>query len=278
MSVQYIGVDLGGTNFKMGLVEGDHILQTAAVPVNKDMTEQELLACLITSVESVITDHVAAIGIGVPGIADLQAGIIYDIQNLPAWKEVHLKNILQDHFNLPVHLNNDANCYAWGVKNFGKGKPYANMVGLSIGTGMGMGVIINHNLYSGLLCAGGEIGMIPYMGGILEEYTGSFFFNRTYGKSAKEMNELAQAGDQQAQEAFSKFGKHVGEALKMIMHLYAPEAIIFGGSISKAYPHFKDSMMEAVQSFSYKRQLEQTHFHVTEQSGLPILGAAALCL
>ena len=149
---------------------------------------------------------------------------------------------------------------------------------MTLGTGLGMGIIINGRLYSGVLCGAGEIGMLPYMDGIVEHYAGSFFFVRKYQQSAKAIYELAQRRQPQALEAFREFGTHLGNAIKTILFMYAPEAIILGGSISNAYPFFQDGMEATLASFTFPRQLEKLTIACSHEPNLPILGAAALCL
>lgn len=274
---QYIGVDLGGTKFSMGKVENGKVLEQTKEEISNSSSKEEILAVLTTKLDSLISPEVKGIGIGVPGIVDQKTGVIYDIQNIPAWKEVPLQELLEQRYRIPVSLNNDANCFALGEKLFGKGKAYHNFVGLSIGTGLGMGVIIDDRLYSGVMCGAGEIGMLPYKSGIIEEYAGSFLFQREYNESAKNLHDKALQGDARALEAFQEFGNHLGEAVKIILFMYAPEAIILGGSISKAYRFFENSLWERVNTFDYPKQIEHLTIDVSTHSDLAILGASALC-
>jgi glucokinase len=101
---------------------------------------------------------------------------------------------------------------------------------------------------------------------------------RNYQQSAKAIHELAQRQQLQALGAFHEFGIHLGNAMKTILFMYAPEAIILGGSISNAYPFFKDSMETTLATFTLPRQLEKLTIACSHGSNLPILGAAALCL
>lgn len=277
MDQEYIGIDLGGTNFNVGRVKNGRIAAETSNAVDITISEAALINTLCQTIDAVITSEVKGIGIGVPGIVDPVSGIIYDIQNIPAWQEVPLQQILEEKYQVPVSLNNDANCFALGENRFGKGKKYENFVGLSIGTGLGMGVIINDQLYSGVMCGAGEIGMLPYKDGIIEQYVGSFFFMNHYKKSAKEIHEMAQRNHPQALADFKDFGRHLGEAIKIVLFMYAPEAIILGGSISKAYPFFKDSMETTIATFAYPKQIENLSIDISTEPGLPILGAAALC-
>jgi len=278
MGNEFLGVDLGGTNFKVGRVKNAIIEETTQNAVGRNISEKELMTTLYKSIDSVITNDVKGIGVGVPGVVDPIKGIIYDIQNLPVWKKIHLKELLQKRYELPVFINNDANCFALGEKLFGKGIHYKNFIGLSIGTGIGMGVIINNKLYNGVLCGAGEIGMITYKESIIEHYASSLFFENTYNRNAKEISELAQKGDTFALNAFSEFGIHLGEAIKNILYLYAPEAIVLGGSISKSFSLFEASVIASLKTFAYQKQIEHLKIEISDTEGLAILGAVALCL
>ena len=278
MNAEYIGVDLGGTSFNVGLVHSGMLLEETSRNIVSNASSETILTVLTEAIQEVITKDVKGIGVGVPGIVDPVSGTIYDIQNIPAWQEVPLQQILQERFNVPVVLNNDANCFALGEKQFGKGEAFSDFVGLSIGTGLGMGVIINHELYNGVLCGAGEIGMLPYKEGIVEEYAGSFFFIREYGMSAKELHEEALNGDRKAIQAFEEFGTHLGEAVKTILFMYAPQAIILGGSIAKAHRFFENSVQDKLREFAYPKQIEELKILTSSHPNLPILGASALCL
>ncbi|WP_437395851.1 ROK family protein [Flagellimonas lutimaris] len=273
-----LGVDIGGTKIKAGRILGNDVVQTSICKVIKDDSEEASLSKLFTTIDEVMTNAVEAIGIGVPAVVDPDSGIVYDVQNIPSWKEVPLKELVEKQFNVPVYINNDANCFALGEKYFGKARNYSNSVALSLGTGLGMGILINHKLYNGVLCGAGEIGMLPYKNGILEQYTGSFFFEEEYGESAKILYQKALDNNSEALSAFKKYGFHLGVAIKAILYLFAPESIILGGSISNAYPFFRTSIEEALGSFAYQKQLENFKIETSDLVDSPILGAAALCL
>ncbi len=273
-----IGVDIGGTTIQVGTVLNGSVMSEKVIKVNSKGSENEIIQDLIAAITSVYSKNVSAIGIGVPAVVDPDAGIVYDVQNLPSWKKVPLKEIISSHFKLPVFINNDANCFALGEHVFGSEKDSNNIIGLCIGTGLGMGIIINKQLYNGVLCGAGEIGMLGYKDSILEKYTSSFFFMNHYGKPANVMASLAKKGDAKALEAFAVFGEHLGEAIKNILYMYAPEAIIMGGSISKAFPYFKSSMEQHIQTFAYPKQIEDLKIKISNESNSAILGAAALCL
>ena len=273
-----LGVDVGGTKIKAGRVLGMNVVQSSLSKVNRNDSEEASLSKLFETIDEVMTDAVEAIGIGVPAIVDPDSGVVYDVQNIPSWKKVPLKELVQKQFNVPVHLNNDANCFALGEKHFGKAKQFSNCVALSLGTGLGMGILIDDKLYNGVLCGAGEVGMLPYKNGILEQYAGSFFFEEEYGESAKVLYQKALDNNDTALSAFREYGVHLGEAIRAILYLFAPEAIILGGSISNAYPFFKASLEEALDSFAYQKQLENFKIEISDLVDSPILGAAALGL
>lgn len=275
--MEVIGVDIGGTNINVGKVKKGVVVTEAKNPVDKTESEKQTLERLFTCIEKVKSKSTTAIGIGVPGVVDTNNGTIYDLQNIPSWKKVPLAAILQTRYNLPVYVNNDANCFIMGEKLFGKAKKYDNCVGLSIGTGLGMGILIGGSIYNGVLSGAGEIGMVSYKDGILEDYTSSSFFKTCYNSNARILHEKAKKNDPVALDAFAAFGEHLGAAINNILYLFAPEAIILGGSISSAFPFFRKSMYEKIRQFAYPKQIENLKIEKSTLVASPILGAASLC-
>ena len=271
-----LGIDIGGTNIELGLVAEGRLSQKKGFAVDNFIDRQQLLDQLIDTIGTYDLANVRGIGIGVPGIIDPDKGFIYDLQNLPIWYELPLAEILSKKFSLPIKLNNDSGCYALGHAHYGQGRLYRNFVALTLGTGLGMGVIINGKLYSGLMAGAGEIGMLPYKDGIVEEYAASVFFTRHFGQSAKQLYLAADQEDMMALEAFNEYGIHLGNAIKIIMSMFAPEAIILGGSIARAFPFFWKSMKKTVGDFEYTHQSEKTLIVASQHYDMGIMGAAAL--
>ena len=272
-----IGVDVGGTYIGIGRIESKLITAQHIDEITSTGTEEQTVNEIIKSIEKVYDADVVGIGVGVPSLVDTELGIVYNVQNIPSWKKVYLKEILENHFHKPVYLNNDANCFAIGEKYFNKGRPFSNMVGLIIGTGMGAGIIINDKLYSGVNSGAGEFGSIPYLDKTLEDYCSGQFFLNEHKMSGMEMFKKAQDSDQHALAVFDTFGKHVGEAIRIILFSLSPEAVFLGGSVSQSYPYFKDSMWEAIRSFPYPRTIESLVLEVSNYPSIGIVGAAALC-
>jgi len=141
-----IGLDLGASNIRGGLIHGNRISQIHSRRIQSSGTVEEVLEDIYSIIDLLIEKEVSAIGIGVPSVVDVEQGIVYDVQYIPSWKEVHLKSILEERYRVPVFVNNDANCFVLGEYYCGKGAGMENVVGLAMGTGRGAGVIINHRL------------------------------------------------------------------------------------------------------------------------------------
>ncbi len=271
-----VGIDLGGTNVRAGLVVDGRLAKVHAVPVRGQGPEGDVLQDLFSAVDAIIGPDVAGIGAGVPSIIDLKTGTVYDVQNIPSWKKVPLKAILEERYRRPVYVNNDANCFAAGEKHFGKLGPYDNAVGLIVGTGLGAGIIANGRLYSGINCGAGEFGMLPYLDRNFEAFASGQFFRRVHGTSGREAAERAGRGDRAALAMFDEFGGHLGEAVKAICYAVDPEIIVLGGSVSKSYGHFQAALWRAFQGYAYSLAKERLRIEVSETENIAILGAAAL--
>ena len=144
-----LGIDMGGTNIRGGLVKEGILTNVLSKKLNAKGSVEDVLGELFSIIDEQIDDSVKAIGIGVPGLMDEETEMVLDVVNIPSWKKVPLKKRVEEQYNIPVVINNDANCFALGEFYFGKGKGYNSMIGLTIGTGLGSGIIINKKLYPG---------------------------------------------------------------------------------------------------------------------------------
>lgn len=273
-----IGVDLGGTNIRAGKVIGQEIVLIKSSPTPSQEAEEVVIDAICAVIDQCIDEHTQSIGVGVPSVVDVEKGIVYDVVNIPSWKEVHLKEILEKKYKVPVYVNNDANCFALGEKYFGKAQAYKSIVGLAIGTGMGSGLIFNGKLHEGANCGAGEFGNIPYLDHNFEYYCSGQFFAEEKPISAYEAFLKAQSGDKEALEMFNEFGFHIGQAIKSILYAYDPEVIVLGGSLSKSFVFFKDQMYESVKDFAYSNVLKNLKIEVSDLEHSAIYGAAALFL
>jgi glucokinase len=271
-----VGIDLGGTNVRAGLVADGGLRDVRSVPVRSRGSMEDVLKDLFGAVDAVMRDDVAGIGAGVPSVIDLATGTVFDVQNIPSWKKVPLKARLEERYRRPAFVNNDANCFAAGEKHFGKIRPYDSAVGLIVGTGLGAGIIANGRLYSGANSGAGEFGMLSYLDRNLEAYASGQFFERVHGLSGRELAARAERGDAPALAIFAEFGHHVGEAVKAICYAVDPEIIVLGGSVSGSFRFFQAALCKAFQTYAYSLAKERLKIEVSETEGIAILGAAAL--
>lgn len=271
-----IGVDLGGTNVRAGKVINSKIVNLYSQPISGNESKQFVINQVIEAIDIVFDNSVKGIGIGVPSVVDVEKGIVYNVQNIPSWEKVRLKEILNKKFNVPIYVDNDANCFVVGEKYFGKGKTYSNIVGLVMGTGLGAGIYTNNSLYIGSNCGAGEIGMLNYLDDNYEAYCSGQFFKREYNIEGEELLKLCDSGDTLALQIYSEFGKHLGNAITGIVYLLDPEIVILGGSVSKSYKYFKESMFKTLENISYTNSVKKLKIKVSTLSQSAVLGAAAL--
>jgi glucokinase len=276
MSTKIIGIDLGGTHVRAGVVSEGRLENIASVRIPSDGAVDEVLRVIFQLVDPLINGNIKAIGIGVPSVVDVEKGIVYDVQNIPSWKVVELKKLMEERYRLPVLINNDANCFALGEKYFGKGQKAHSLIGLTIGTGLGAGIIINDKLYPGLNTGAGEFGCVDYLDKYYEYYASGQFFENCYHTNGEVVFQKAQSGDPLSTMILEELGTHIGNAIKMILYTYCPELIILGGSISKSYSFFEKTMWQRIHTYIYSNTLEHFHLEISELENGGVLGAAAL--
>lgn len=268
-----IGIDLGGTNLRVGLVDEGRIVRLLAEPCKATASAEVVLEHIASLVARVMTPEVTQIGVGVPSVVDSVRGIVYDVVGIPSWREVHLKEYLEQRFGLPVHINNDCNCFALGVCRYGEAREYRDVVCMALGTGVGAGIVIDGSLYSGRNTGAGEIGAAPYLDKDYEYYCSSRFFVGR-GTTGKEAYEKAVAGDEEALALWREFGGHVGNLIMLVMYAYDPEAIVLGGSIPRAYDFFKESMYATLDNFIYTGAVKRLHICCSHIENAGLLGAS----
>lgn len=271
-----IGVDLGASNVRAALVKNGEILQIAKSPLPKDKSYSGVLNTIFSVIDQVHQVGVIGIGVGVPSVVNRKDGIVYNVQNIPTWVEVPLKQILQERYNCVVQVNNDANCFALGECLFGQGRQFKNFVGLAIGTGVGGGIINNGKLLRDVNCGSGEFGEIPYLDGRFEDYCSSLFFTNHYQTDGATVFERALAGNEEALRISHEFGKHLGKLFYTIILALDPEAILIGGSIAKAFDLYKDTALAELTKFPYPKSIEKIIIQPTNTLEVQLLGSAAL--
>ncbi len=271
-----IGIDLGGTNMRIGLVEDGRITAKEIIPCPAKESAETVVNALADLIGRTLTPAVDGIGIGVPTLVDGTKGIVYNATNIPSWREVHLKEILEERFGIRTEVNNDANCFALGEARFGSGRGCSSLVGITLGTGVGGGLVIDGKLYCGRNTGAAEISDLPYLDRNFEYYCSSGFFVREYGITGKDAALAARNGDDKASEIWTVFGTHIGRLIKAVMFAYDPEAIVLGGGISSAFDLFGASMKNEMASFPYPESLRNLILGPSKLDDVAILGASAL--
>lgn len=271
-----IGVDLGGTNIRGAIENQGKVFNPKRELFNTQRSFEQTLNQLLEFIRPMIQPAVKGIGIGVPSVVDVEKGIVYNVANIPSWERVPLKEILEEEFGIPVCINNDVNCFALGEHQFGLAKGLKNVVAVTSGTGLGAGIIINNQLFHGNNCGAGEIGLLPYLDHNIEYYASGNLFPTFYKTTAEEAHNLALKGNTEALASWEEFGKHLGEALKCVIYAYDPEAIVLGGSLSKAYDFFKGAMNASLLTFAYPESIKRLKIRQSVNGNITLLGAAAL--
>lgn len=277
MQKNVIGVIFGGKHLSAARIENGVIADIVHREVNNREAEEVILSEIIHTINSVYTDSVAGIGVGVPSLVDVKHGIVINPTNIPSWHKVHLKDILEEQFNVPVYINNDANCFALGEKYFGVAKDYENIAGITIATGFGVGIIINGKLYSGRNAGAGEFCSIPYRDHDYEYYCSTKYFEEKYGLKNEILLARAKKKDKIALAIYELFGMDLGNAIKTIMYALDPDAIVIGGIMAEAYDFYKEAMLKTVNSFIYKGTVKNIKIFKSTEANIPVYGAAALC-
>lgn len=267
-----IGVDLGGTKIMTGAIdfEGRVLGTPVKVPTEGNDTAESIIRRVTNSVETTMTGlnlsirDIAGIGIGSTGPLDLDAGLILECPQLPNMHFFPLRKTIQDHFGIPVYLNNDANCLIYGESIFGAAADKKNVVGFTLGTGIGCAVVLDKKILNGSTGTAGEIWPVPYQSGIIEDIVSGGGVSKIFksisdrDKTSFEVYKMALEGDTEALQTWNEFGKHLAVPIAWSINLIDPEVVILGGSITGAWPFFKDSMEEHLRKWICPVPAERT--------------------
>lgn len=288
-----VGIDFGGTKIKFGLVDqkGRVLGEPMTLPTESNRNAYAIVKTMIEGIERTVQNaglslnQIEGIGIGSPGPLDLAKGIILEAPNLPTLHFFPLKQHLEEHFQKPVEINNDGNCFVLGEACFGVARDAAIVCGLTLGTGCGCGIVMNRKIYAGATGTAAEIWCAPYLDSNVEEYGSAKSIRRIYkqlaGKDseAKAIFDLALKGDKMAVRAWSEFGFHVGKIVAVMVNILDPDVVVIGGSVSNAWEFFHEALIETANQNITKAPREHLKIEKSslgEDAGL--LGAAALLL
>lgn len=260
-----VGIDLGGTNIAVGVVDEEyHIITQVSSPTEAGRPYQEVIQDMIRAVEAALAKagitaaQCCSMGVGSPGNCDSERGIVVRAYNL-GWTSVPVCQMLQDHFGIPVKLSNDANCAALAETVAGAAVGCRNMVLITLGTGVGGGIIIDGKIYAGMRSAGGEPGHMVLVldgepctcgrRGCWEAYASVTALIRQAKQAAAEHPEsglcqikewdgysicaLDAAGDAAAKQVLDRWCEYVAAGMTDMVNVLAPEKILLGGGISR---------------------------------------------
>lgn len=311
-----IGVDLGGTNIAVGIVDEDgRILRRLSIPTRQEKGYAEVISNIAQLIVRVVTSSghtlkdVKSIGVGCPGTPDCDNGVLLFACNLGFYR-IPVREELQRHIDLPVYIDNDANCAALAESVAGAAKDADHSVTITFGTGIGGGVIVNRKIYRGFNNAAAEIGhmVIAVDGeqctcgrkGCWERYASASALKRqTIAAAAKnphslvnviaggDMNRIgaktafdaARKSDETALKVISDYVKYVAEGLVNVINIFQPRVLVIGGGICAQGEYFLASVREYVKGLVYCKEAEQTEIRAAEMGNdAGIVGAAMLGL
>ncbi|HAG85829.1 MAG TPA: glucokinase [Cyanobacteria bacterium UBA12227] len=247
---EVIGIDLGGTAIKLGRFREDGTcIESLTVETPQPSIPTAVVDAIATAITQLNTSHSKiAIGIGTPGPTDAAGRIARVAINLKDWHDVPLAEWLEAKTGCPTILANDANCAGLGEAWLGAGRPFRNLILLTLGTGVGGAIILEDKLFTGHQGAAGELGLItlnpdgPMCNsgnqGSLEQYLSIGAIRRRAGKDPAELGVMAQAGNPEALKFWERYGKDLGVGLASLIYILTPEAIIIGGGISASAEFF----------------------------------------
>ncbi len=270
-----IGINIDGTSIRLGIVDGGKIYRKIEAPTKSDAPKEFIINDLINLIKEITNSNIRGLGIGVTGIVRTDEGIIQNAINIPSWQQIPIKDILEREFKIPVYVNNDSNCFAFGERYYGEGTSYRDIVCVTLSMGVGAGIIINNELYKGNNTGAGEIGSLPYLHYDFERYCGQKFFVMN-GTSIDEAYTLALDGDAEMKALWNELGKHIGDLIKTILFTYDPQAIILGGDLIKGYELFEEDMVKTIQTFPFNETVKRINIMTSKKEDINLLGAAAL--
>lgn len=269
-----IGIDFGGTTIKSAVVRDGKIADRGEVIDTLKHDARSLNEALFSVIEALRKAHpdVVGVGIGLPGFVDSVNGIVHHLTNVPGWDEVPLTKLIQERTGLRATIDNDVNAMTYGEWKYGAARGARHAICITLGTGVGGGLILDGRLYRGAQLAAGEIGhaSIDYRGKIgpygnfggLEEYVGNqqiaerameaykaAGLTRTKEQCApRELDIAAQGGDGIAKSVWDAIGDEVGAALASAVWVLNPDTIVIGGGVAKAGELILDPIRRSVRS------------------------------
>jgi len=257
---QVIGIDLGGTAIKLArFTRSGELLAEAQLPTPQPAVPGAVTMALCEAVEQLDPHrHAGLVGIGLPGPMDTAARVARVCINLPGWEEVPLADWLEPRLERRVTLANDGNCAVVGEAWLGAAQGCGDVVLLTLGTGVGGGVLLNGSLFTGHNGAAAEPGLIgvdpegPACNsgnrGSLEQFASIGALRRLSERDPRELGRAAEAGDPEALAVWSRYGSRLGVGITSLVYMFTPELVLLGGGLAGAAPHFLPALRREVET------------------------------
>jgi len=289
-----IGIDLGGTKIAGALANRrGRVLMDINIPTEASKGKKRVIENIKKAVDTLQRSknaRIRAIGIGVPGPIIYSKGIVIEPPNLPGWKKVHLKEVLEKEFKVPVYVDNDANCAALAEARFGAGKKAGDFIYMTVSTGIGGGIIIDHELYRGASGSAGEIGhtIVEHSHGLkcgcgntgcLEAQASGTAIKKRTGLSAMAIHLKAQQGDKSALKEIETVAHYLGIGIANLVNVFNPELVVIGGGLSNMGELLLKPVRKEVKRYALTlpaKDVKIVRAKLGSDSGM--LGAVALCL
>jgi glucokinase len=253
-----IGMDVGGTNIKLGCYTRDgKCLNSLKIETPQPSYPDAVIARLAAAIHDLDLDREAiALGIGTPGPADVKGRIAKLAINLPGWVDVPLADRLEALTELPTVVANDANCAGLGEAWLGAGRHFQNWILLTLGTGVGGAIFIDGELFVGHNGTAGELGLVTVdlngpscnsgNQGSLEQHASAQAIRRRMGLEPRDLAELAMGGDPKAIAFWQEYGRELAAGIASTVYVLAPQAVIIGGGICAASDWFLPTLQTEV--------------------------------
>ncbi|MDD4953411.1 MAG: ROK family protein [Candidatus Omnitrophica bacterium] len=295
-----LGVDLGATNLRVALFDlGCGIKKKDSFSTVDFRNKEDLIRAIVCGANSIIErsglerKNILGLGLGVPGPVDVKKGIIHFLPNIPGWRQVRIKKILQERLGMPVSLDNDAKLMCLAEYKLGQARGFKNALCLTLGTGVGGGLVLGGRLYRGADNAAGEIGHIPIngkgprcnCGGIacLESYIGNHrIMHRAAGVfkrriSLEELSALAKKQNKKALRIWREAAGNLGIALSGVVNLLNLDAIVIGGGVSASGRILFDTVRQTIKRRAMSVQAKRVKVFKTKLGNdAGLIGAAIL--
>ena len=255
---QVIGIDLGGTAIKLGRFNcAGELLAELQVSTPQPAVPGAVTMALCEAVEQLDPDRQASVvGVGLPGPMDPAARVARICINLPGWENVPLAEWMESRLDRAVTLANDGNCAVVGEAWLGAARGFTDVVLLTLGTGVGGGVILNNQLFTGHNGAAAEPGLIVVQPdgpacnsgnqGSLEQYASIAALRRLCDREPLQLSALADAGDSEAIAIWSRYGSRLGVGVASLVYLFTPQLVLLGGGLAGAIHHFLPAVQDEV--------------------------------